>query len=353
MKKNAKILICYNAPVSVYSIYNGKPDSEKSSVVDLSEYSFADQINNIKEILSEEYSVVETFAVYRNITNFISKLKEFNPDAIVNFIESVEGITNYEYCVAGLFELMDIQFTGNISSTLGNCLNKERTKILLSSYGIVTPRFEVLEPKQNITPKSINLNFPIIMKLDEEDASIGISEYSVVKNFNELKKHYKFLSETYNKKILLEEYIEGREINVAILNGKVLPLSEIDFTGLREDLPKIVTYEGKWIEGSEYYNFTRPICPAKLNKKVKSKIEKIALRAYTVMNCRDYARVDIRLSKENIPYVIEVNPNPDISPDSGFVRAANAEGITYNELLKTITSFALERKKNDSLIQAI
>jgi D-alanine-D-alanine ligase len=353
MKKNAKILICYNAPVSVYSIYNGKPDSNKSATIDLSEYSFADQINNIKEILSEEFSVVESFAVDRNIRNFINKLKEFNPDAIVNFIESVEGITNYEYCIAGLFEILDIQFTGNISSTLGNCLNKERTKILLSSYGINTPKFEVLIPNQKITPKSIELKFPVIMKLDEEDASIGISEFSVVKNFNELKKHFKFLSETYNKKILLEEYIEGREINVAILNGKVLPPSEIDFTGLPEELPKIVTYEGKWIEGSEYYNFTKPVCPAKLSKKIKSKIEKIALRAYTVMNCRDYARVDIRLSKENIPYVIEVNPNPDISPDSGFVRAANASGISYNELLKTITSFALERKKDDSLIQAI
>lgn len=353
MKKDVKILICYNAPVSVYSIYNGKPDSDKSSAVDLSEYSFADQINNIKEILSEEFLIVESFAVDKNIRNFISKLKDFNPDAVVNFIESVEGITNYEYCVAGLFEIMDIQFTGNTSSTLGNCLNKETTKILLSSYEINTPKFEVLKPNQKITSKSINLHYPLIMKLDEEDASIGISEYSVVKNFNEFKEHYQFLSETYNKKILLEEYIEGREINVAILNGKVLPPSEIDFTGLPEELPKIVTYEGKWIEGSEYYNFTKPVCPAKLNKKIKSQIEKIALQAYTVMNCRDYARVDIRLSKENIPYVIELNPNPDISPDSGFVRAANAAGISYKELLKTITSFALERKKNDSLVQAI
>ncbi len=353
MKRNAKILVCYNAPVSVFSIYNGKPVSNNSDSLDLSEYSFADQIHNIKKILSEEFSEVETFAVDKNIKNFIDKLKDFNPDAVVNFIESVEGITNYEYCVAGLFEIMNIQFTGNISSTLGNCLNKERTKIILSSYGIQTPKFDVLNPNQKINSRKIKLQFPIIMKLDEEDASIGISEFSVVKNFSELKKHYEFLSETYNKKILLEEYIEGREINVAILNGKVLPLSEIDFTGLPEEFPKIVTYEGKWIEGSEYYNFTKPICPAKLNKKIKSKIEKTALRAYDVMNCRDYARVDIRLSNENIPYVIEVNPNPDISPDSGFVRAANSAGISYNQLLKTITSFALERKKYDSLIKAI
>jgi len=353
MKKNAKILVCYNAPVSLFSIYNGKPESDNSGSVDLSEFSFASQIQNITEILSKEFAVVESFSVDKNIKNLINKLKSFNPDAIVNFIESVEGITNYEYCVAALFELLDYQFTGNTSTTLGNCLNKARTKIILSSYGINTPQFDVLEPNQKVTSINKNLRFPIIMKLDEEDASIGISEFSVVKNIKELKKHFKFLSETYNKRILLEEYIEGREINVSILNGKILPLSEIDFTGLPNGLPKIVTYEGKWIEGSDYYNHTKPVCPAKLNKNIKSKIERIALQSYNVMNCRDYARVDIRLSKENVPYVIEVNPNPDISPDSGFVRAANAAGISYSELLKIITSFALERKKNDSLTKAI
>jgi len=191
------------------------------------------------------------------------------------------------------------------------------------------------------------------MKLDEEDASIGISEYSVVNNFNELLKHYRFLSKTYNKKILIEEYIDGREINVAILDGKVLPLSEIDFTGLPKSLPKIVTYEGKWIEGSEYYNYTKPVCPAIIKETIRKRIEKIALQSYKVMNCRDYARVDIRLNKENVPFVIEINPNPDISIDSGFARAANAAGISYNELLKTITSFALKRKINDSLNKAV
>lgn len=353
MKEDAKILVCNNAPLSVFSIYNGKPNSINNNSIDLSEYSLATQIQNITEILSKEFTTVESFSVDKNIKKLIDKLEDFNPDVIVNFIESVEGITNYEYCVAGLFELLGYQFTGNTSTTLGNCLNKERTKIFLSSHKISTPKFYVLQPNQKINPKSINLQFPIIMKLDEEDASIGISEFSVVKNFKELKKHFTFLSETYNKRILLEEYIEGREINVAILDGKVLPLSEIDFTGLPAGLPKIVTYEGKWIEGSEYYNFTKPICPAKLNKQIKLKIEKIAIQAYNIMNCRDYARVDIRLSKNNIPYVIEVNPNPDISPDSGFVRASNAAGISYAELLKRITNFALNRKKNDTLIQAI
>ncbi|MCL6493768.1 MAG: D-alanine--D-alanine ligase, partial [Ignavibacterium sp.] len=153
--------------------------------------------------------------------------------------------------------------------------------------------------------------------------------------------------------VIVEEYIVGKELNVAILDGKILPISEIDFTGLPENLPKIVTYDGKWIENSTYYNHTKPVCPAKLNSKVKRKIEKVALEAYNAMSCRDYARVDVRLSKENIPYVIEVNPNPDVSSDSGFARAAAANGIDYSGLLETITNLALNRKSNDSLNQAI
>ena len=144
----------------------------------------------------------------------------------------------------------------------------------------------------------------------------------------------------------------GRELNCAVLGGKPLPISEIDFTGLPEGLPKIVTYDGKWMEDSVYYENTKPVCPAELNEDLKKNIEEIALQAFEAMNCRDYARVDIRLDKNNNPFVIEVNPNPDISTDSGFVRAAAAAGISYSGLLSTIAEFALNRKKNDSQIKA-
>ncbi|MFI5236887.1 MAG: D-alanine--D-alanine ligase, partial [Ignavibacteriales bacterium] len=109
----------------------------------------------------------------------------------------------------------------------------------------------------------------------------------------------------------------------------------------------------KWTEGSVYYNFTKPVCPAKLGERIKKQIQNIALDAYDALNCRDYARIDIRLSNEGISYVLEVNPNPDISSDSGFARAAAADGINYDELLYTIGNFALKRKKkNDSQAKA-
>jgi D-alanine-D-alanine ligase len=141
-------------------------------------------------------------------------------------------------------------------------------------------------------------------------------------------------------------------LNIAVLGDKILPISEIEFKGLPANLPKIVTYEGKWISESTYYSNTKPRCPAKLSKSVRNKIEITALEAFRALNCRDYARVDIRLSKDKIPYVIEVNPNPDISSDSGFARAASASGMKHEELLYTIAGFALARKKNDTKIKA-
>ena len=156
------------------------------------------------------------------------------------------------------------------------------------------------------------------------------------------------MAATYKQDMIAEEYIDGRELNVAILGHKSLPISEIEFKGLPADLPKIVTYEGKWMADSVYYENTKPKCPAKLNARTKKRIEALAHQAYKALGCRDYARIDIRLDENGIPFVIEVNPNPDISSDSGFARAAAADGMSHAELLFTIVNFALSRRINDT-----
>ena len=353
MITKAKILICYNSPVSIFSNYNGKPADGSVDKKDLSEHSFALQMKEIEDHLRTHFAEVKSLPVDRNVYRTIDEITSYNPDAILNFVESVEGISFYEYCMAGLYELLGYDYTGNIPSTLGNCLNKQRTKEILYSNGIKTPRSITLSTKSKFTEKDIDLNYPLIIKLVDEDASIGISENSVVKNYKELKKHFKFLTETYKKNLIVEEYIEGRELNCAILGGIPLPVSEIDFAGLPDDLPKIVTYDGKWIEGSTYYNYTKPVCPANIDSEIKKKVEETAIDAFSVLNCRDYARVDIRLAHDGTPYVIEINPNPDVSSDSGFARAAAASGKSYSELLYAITSFALQRKYNDTKNKAV
>ena len=347
MIKKDKVLICYNEPASIYENYLGKSANKNEVKIDLSENEFLNQIENIKNSLEKKFEQVSVLSIGKNIPDALTKMKKISPDLIFNFVEAVDGNANYESYVAGIFEILQLEYTGNKALTLGNCLNKTRTKQVLQSFGIKTPNYHLAYYKKKIDEKIFKLDFPVILKLGKEDASIGISEFSVAYDFKSMTKQLNFLFKNYKQDVIIEEYIKGREINAAILGNKLLPLSEITFKNLPNDLPKIVTYEAKWSAESIYYKNTVPVCPANLDEKTKIKIERLALDAFYAMDCRDYARVDFRLSKNNTPYVIEVNPNPDISIDSGFIRSAGKAGITYDQVLYTIAEFALKRKVND------
>ncbi len=348
MNLEQKVLICYNEPTRYYDNYVGKNVSDIKDNVDLSEREFLKQINMIKKSLSKKYMSVETLPVNSDIKTAMKKILHYSPDLIFNFVESVEGNSNLESYVAGLFDLMEIPYTGNGPISLGNCLVKSRTKQILQSHGVRTPKHMITHVNQFPEKNNFLLKFPVILKLAREDASIGISELSVVNNFDALKERLEYLFNSFNQEVLIEEYIDGRELNVAILGDQILPISEIRFDGLPEEFPKIVTYEAKWSPESVYFKNTVPRCPAPLEDSLRQKIEKMALEAFDALECRDYARVDIRLNQRNVPYVIEVNPNPDISPDTGFVRSAAAAGIGYDELLFKISTFALKRITYDT-----
>lgn len=350
MIQDKKILICYNEPTRYYSNYLGKENVLHDQDNDLSEREFLNQIEEIKKIISRKYSTVNTLAINSDIKSAINKILTFSPDAIFNFVESIEGNTNYESYIAGVFDLLGTEYTGNSPMTLGNCLLKSRTKQILKSYGINTPNHFTAELNQFPTESEFTLKFPVILKLLREDASIGISEFSVVNDFNSMIARLKYLFDSFNQEVLIEEYIDGRELNVAILGNQILPISEISFETLPDDLPKIITYEAKWSQDSIYYKNTIPKCPTELEPKLEEKIKNIAWTAFEALDCRDYARVDIRLNKNNVPYVIEVNPNPDISPDTGFVRSAAAANINYEQLLITILSFAIKRSEYDTQV---
>ena len=319
-----KILICFNEPFGMYENYFGKTHSAGSPKEDSSDPGLSDQVNEIQRIL------------------------QLAPDIILNFVEAFAGDANFESHIAGAFEILDIEFTGNRALTLGNCLNKIKTKQILKALGVKTPKYLLARLNTKVEEADLKLEFPLILKLNKEDASIGISEFSVVNDFQAMHEQLEFLFRNFRQDVLIEECLPGRDISAAILGDRVLPLSEISFQGLPAHLPRIVTYEAKWSPQSAYYQYTTPVCPAVVEKKLKKMIENTALAAYNSLDCRDYARVDFRLSKRHIPHVIDVNPNPDLSLESGFIRSASHAGYSYEEVLFTLVDFALQRSSESA-----
>jgi len=338
-----KILICYNEPVGIYDNYAGKTSANGSAIEDSSDPGLTPQASEIQKILQQRFQQVECLPFSRDFARALRRILQLAPDIILNFVEALAGDTNFEGHIAGAFEILDIEFTGNKALTLGNCLNKLKTKQILRSLGVRTPKYALARFNGKLAEADVKLKFPLILKLNKEDASIGISENSVVGNFQALQEQLDFLFRTFRQDVLVEECLPGREISASILGDRVLPLSEISYTDLPENLPKIVTYEAKWSPHSSYYQGTVPVCPAVVDEELRALIEKKALAAFNALDCRDYARIDFRLSKRDIPHVIDVNPNPDLSPEAGFIRSASHAGLSYEEVLFTLVEFALQR----------
>jgi D-alanine-D-alanine ligase len=321
-----------------------------SHLVDMSEVGVIEEREQVEKALQHEGYRTSLFNIDGDIKRLINFIEVQQPDLIFNLCESLMGESLHEMHIAGIYELMNIPYTGTATLALGICLNKVRTKEILRAHGIPTAGHII---STNIEPCHLDearLHFPLIVKPIHEDASIGIENSSVVYDIQSLQMQIAYIIKTFNEPALVEEYIEGRELNVAIIGNNqptLLPISEIDFSKLPSDYPKIVTYNAKWVEGTPEYDGTVGTCPAQLESSVEQRVRDVALRAYQLMDIRDYARVDIRLDASDAPYVLEVNPNPDISRDAGFARSARAAGITFEDMIVRIVETALERSRRE------
>jgi D-alanine-D-alanine ligase len=248
-----------------------------------------------------------------------------------------------------MLELLNIPYTGSGPLTLATCINKVRVKEILMHHGILTPNYQVFYSRnKKLDPE---LKFPLIVKPVCMDNSIGITNDSVVNNEEELRSRVGYILRTYDQPALVEEFIDGKEITVGVLgNGRtalVLPPSEVLFQNWAEE-NKVYSYEAKWLKETDSWKNVSVACPAELPKYQEYRIKRIALQVYDILGCRDYGRIDFRLSKEGVPYVLELNPNPGISPaideQPDFIPyAANKAGMTYNDLILKIFNEALDR----------
>lgn len=354
-RQNVKIAVVYNdtagdgqSLVASTSMCLQGSNALSQTIIDLSEVGVLESRLQIENALRRKGYQTVSFNINGSIKRLLEFLDDEKPSLIFNLCESLLGQSIHEMHVAGLYELLNIPYTGNPPITLGTCLNKVRTKEILSHYGIRTARYQIFSNVESMSSSLVTLNYPVIVKPLHEDASAGIDNDSLAYTYEKLRLRIEKVINEFKQPALVEEYIDGREINVALLGNsppRVLPLSEIDFSGLPEGYPRIVTYNAKWLEGTVEYKGTVGKCPAELPLDVENEIIAIAQKVYRILELRDYARIDMRVDDNGHPFVIEVNPNPDISVDAGFIRSAKAAGMTYDDVMEAIVENALARTK--------
>lgn len=305
----------------------------------LSENETVKTVNKMEKILKKNHTVISM----QISPQMISDISMANFDLAINLCESIDENPEGESLFASFLELIKLPYTGSGPNALSMCLNKVQIKELFLKNNIPTPKFHIFSNLEEIV--NFDLPFPVIVKPSKQDASIGITHESVVNDLIHLEKQVQLLLEKYNQPIIVEEYIDGREINVALFgNGekmRVLPISEIIFD-YKPGIPKIIDYDCKWVEDSYAYKHTSGICPAPLNELMEEKLGEIAKHVFNLTKCRDYARVDFRIRKNEI-YVLEINPNPCISRDSGFFRSISATGVNYSTFINQLLKITLER----------
>lgn len=271
----------------------------------------------------------------------LKKLAEIDTDLVFNLFEGFPGSPETEALVPDIMAARGISCTGCPGSALKLALDKARVKEILKAAGVPTPDYQLLNPHILHT---FHLGFPCIVKPRSEDASHGMSPDSLVSSPAALSKQVNDICERYGDDALVEVFLNGNEYNATVLGNStynVLPVSEILYT-LPPDMPEILTFAAKWENESIYFQNTRTICPAPVDNGLRERLAETALTSFRLAGCTGYARVDMRLDREGEVNVIEVNPNPDISPGSGALHQAEAAGMLYTQFIEKIVQLALE-----------
>ena len=277
-----------------------------------------------------------------------AQLQSQRPDVVLNLCESLVADSRGEMVVPALLEMMKVPYTGSSALSLGLSLHKNKAKELLRARGVATPDFAVLESVADVM--SVTLPFPLIVKPSREDASVGIDFDSVVHDRGSLGKVVARLLRTFRQPVLVEQYIEGREVYVPLLGNhprRALPLTEVHFGPAFDGKPNIVSYNAKWAAESPECIDSTP-GPAHLPEAVESRCIDTAIAAFAALDCRDYGRVDLRVAPDGQCYVIDINPNCDLHPQAGFAKAAAVSGISYPDLAWHLVELALERSHGNS-----
>lgn len=303
------------------------------------ENALADELDIIEQVEFVEMHLHEMgINTYRkdittDFMNELAVLADNKPDFVFNLAESINNKGELLYFVPAILNMYSIPYTGNPLEAMFITTSKALTNRILVSAGLSTPAAYL--PSQ---AKQLQEGKKYIIKPVWEDGSMDITADSV---FIYGPESDKMLAEYSDTHWIIQEFIDGREFNISVMQGKngpeVLPPAEMTFINYGDDRPKIVDFKAKWEEGSfEFENTVRKFPGANLDIKLNEKLKELALNCWNVFGLKGYARVDMRIDKNEKPYIIEVNANPCISPNGGFAAATHEAGYRFTEVLQWI-----------------
>lgn len=336
------ILILHNEPI----LPAEHPDAA-------SEHEILETVVAVREHLVQAGFHVEQLMAGRDPGKVLARLCQRRPDAVFNLFEGLPDQPGTEASMAGLLEWLGIPYTGCPQMTLCLAQNKPLAKHLFQGAGLPTPRFCVVE---QLPIRACQLEWPLIVKPALQDASVGLDQGSVVTDKAGLARRVQDLLEEYGPPVLVEEFIAGRELNVGLIEApdlRVLPISEILFTGEDPGCWPIVTYDAKWKPGSRDYESTPARYPATVSPRLAERLGELACRAFRLLGCRDYARVDFRVRPSGKPYILEVNPNPDYNPTAGLSGGLSSAGLTHAQFTLELVNAALARVGRPAVVAPV
>ena len=296
-------------------------------------------VEAVEAVLAAEGNQVVRVPVYID-GRWIERTRRTKCDMVFNLCEGVDGVAELEPTVISALEALGLPFSGSSSWTTSLCLRKHVVNAILDRQRLPIPRFAIARPGEPIPA----VGFPAICKPAAEDASVGVEQRSVVRTMRALSERVTSMHERWDE-VIVQRYIDGREVNVGIVGDQVLPVSEIQFHQMPKGMWRIVSYRSKWESGCDEDSGAQPQCPADLPSELSDELQRLAMQAWKVVGGDGYGRVDFRIDRAGKPWILEVNANPDLAPDAGLARMAGVDGMDYGALVRAICERGLHRER--------
>jgi len=336
--RKKRVLVLVHADLVPPDDIAGKPDAE---VIEYkTEY---DVVTGLREQGHE----VEPLGLYDDLTPLRRAIRNFKPHIVFNLLEEFHGEPMLDQNVVSFLELVRVPYTGCNPRGLMLARDKALSKKILHYHRIRVPRFAVVPAGRQLKRKPARLAYPLIVKSQVEEASIGIAEASVVTNDEKLAERIEFMHANVGTSLILEQFVEGRELYVGVMGNArltTLPVWELEIRKRRADAPMIATRQAKWNRKFQELRGVEIGRAKDLPPELERLLIKTTKRLYRVLQLSGYARVDFRLDAQGRPYFLEANPNPDIGYGEEFAEAAEAAGIDYGPLLDRLIAIGLRKR---------